>query len=171
MKLMFNLLALFALLVGVTLVRADAPAAAAKSSYVDVTYGFSLNPPDFGASKTRIVPVTFIGPEKKGFSDNVNVLVQPMKTTRKDWLATTSREFEQVGAKMNSTKELQVSGHDAVILDYEASMNQRKLHFLALAVFLPDRVYLLTGTVQADDFAALQPELQRTLESFRLTQK
>ena len=26
----------------------------------------------------------------------------------------------------------------------------------------------LTGTVMADDFAALQPELQKTLESFRL---
>jgi hypothetical protein len=171
MKLLFNLLAMFVLLLAVTLVRADAPAAAAKSSYVDATYGFSLSPPNFGVSGTRIVPVSFIGPQKNGYNENVVVMVQPMKTTRKEWLANNVKEFEQVGAKLNNSKELQVSGHDAVILDYEATMNQRKLHFLALAVFLPDRVYLVTGTVLAEDFAAIQPEQQRTLESFKLTQK
>jgi hypothetical protein len=171
MKLLFNVVALLGLLVAVTLVRADAPAAAAKSSYVDATYGFSVSPPDFGAAKARIVPVSFIGPEKNGYSPNLVVMIQPMTTKRKDWLATSAKEFEQVGAKMNSTKELQVSGHDAVILDYETAANQRKMHFLALVVFQTDRIYVVTASVLADDFAALQPELQRTLESFQLTQK
>ncbi len=142
---------------------------AAPAAYTDPANHFSLNAPDFGPVKTSVVPVMFTGASENGFSPNVNVLIQMTKVTRKEFIDKMLAEFKTYNAKINSQKELQVSGHDAAILDYQATLQGHDLHFLALVVVGDDRVYLVTCTALATDYAAQEAHFKECVNSFKLT--
>lgn len=159
----------FGLLLAGTLMAAQ-DAAPKRATYTDPAVGFTLASPAFpkanqGQSATSVV---MTGPSVDGFASNVNVNIQPMATTRKGYLDLSLGEMKQVGLKVNSHRELMVSGKEAILFDYEGKMLGKDLHFLALAVVEKERVILVTCTALAASYKAIEPEFQACLDSFRL---
>ena len=141
-----------------------------QSNYTDSTYGFAIDAPAFpkaGPGQPG-VPVIMSGPAADGFASNVNVNIQQVATTRKEYLEQSLDQMRQVGLKVHSTSDVTVSGRDAIRLDYEGTISGRELHFLALAVIEKDRVVLVTCTALAKAFKEVEPAFRASLDSFRL---
>ncbi len=96
-------------------------------------------------------------------------LHQATTTTRKAYRDLSIGQFEQLKFKLNSEKELTVSGRDALRLDYEGTVPQggKEYHFLALAVIDKERVVLVTCTALPENFAAVEPEFQACIASLK----
>lgn len=160
---------ILALLLAVTVSGEDhAAAPSTASTYQDNTYHFSLNGPDLGLTEGSVIPVTFIGPAKDGFAPNVNVMIQPEKMSPEQYLQVSLKELSALHGKMNSHKKMNVSGHDALLMDYQGTTSGRDLHFLSLVVFTDTRMYRVTCTALADNFASHAAEFRKCLDSFQL---
>jgi hypothetical protein len=157
---------------GAFLAYAQAAKEPAKSSYANAQYGFSMEPPVFPEvpEDMNIVVALFSAFPKNGFSSNLNVVVQRLKTTADGYAKLTKTEFEALGITVVSEKRLKVSGRDALLLHYKGKMGGRDLQFLALAVIDADRVFLATCTALDADFNTVEPAFRACLESFRLAE-
>lgn len=165
------LAALPALAIGTALLAQQAKPAAPRPSYNDPALGFSLEAPRFPApaSTQVVVPIVFSAPSARvGFTSNVNVNIQPIKTDRDAYLAISRREMDQRGFTMNEVTERTVSGRPASLLDYQGRIRGESLRFLALAVIDKERVILVTCAASAADFPALEPEFRACLDSFKM---
>ena len=146
---------------------------ASGSDFRDSKYGYTVSAPEFstpreGDSFPRLV---INGPPDGGFGPNMNVMVQEIKTTRDAFIALSEKQFAAAGLSMKSSKKREVSGSPAVLTEYVGQMRGRDLHFLSLAVVLPERVILVTYTASAAAFSGLEAEFRRSLESFKLSAK
>ena len=147
------------------------PAPMGGGIYADPSNGFSMGVPAFtGRNAERSVVVWFQAPPQDGFASNVNVLIDPVKTTRatyvQDFILALQRSNPQ--ADKRSMKELKVSGRDAEILEYDANMGGRRLRFLQLLVVDVDAAYVVTCTSPATSFPTYEAEFHKCLDSFRL---
>jgi hypothetical protein len=142
-----------------------------RSTYSDTQYGFTLQAPKFPKAplKSGAIPVTFQAPPDGAFAPNVNVMVQAVKTTRKEYQQLTAEQFKQVGVTVRSEKVRKVGGKEAIEWDYENEVQGNALRFLQLAVIDTDRVLLATCTAPADKFAKYEPEFRASLGSLKLT--
>ena len=142
--------------------------ASTRPAYVDPVYGFTIVPPKLGDDpKARTVAVIIEGPpNKQASSPTLNVLIEPMKTSRKEYISTARDRLKEVSAKVNAIKEVNVNGLEGAIFDYERSNDTRQLHFLQLCVIGPDVVYIVTCAAPVDTFADLKDEFQKSLDSF-----
>jgi hypothetical protein len=136
----------------------------------DTQYGYAMSLPSFGnlPAGGAAIRLSAMAPAEDGFAANVGVMVQERKTTRDEYIAVSRREFGSAGLTVRSMALRQVSGHPAVLFDYEGQMGGRALHFLGLAVVLPNRVLLVTGTSAASAFAKHKAEFERVIDSFAL---
>jgi hypothetical protein len=147
------------------------PASSLLNSYSDATYGFTTATPAFAEAKQeRNVVAIFQAPPEDGFSANVTILVDPIKTTRKEYVqaSITTMETTNPRAAIRRLVEKQVSGKDAEVLDYDANMGGRRLRFLQLLVVGEERVYVMTCTAPVDSFAKYEAQFRKCIESFRL---
>ncbi|HVT82450.1 MAG TPA: DcrB-related protein [Phycisphaerae bacterium] len=135
--------------------------------------GFSLvPPPSIPRVKERTVVASFQVGVDDGFISNVNVIVDPIKTTLKEFMDKSLAELNGTNPKAvyKSRQERKVSGKDAEFLDFEASLNQRRLRFMQLIVVDEERVFIVTCTSPADTIAH-QKEFEDCINSFRLAGK
>lgn len=144
---------------------------AKHSSYTDAVYNFKLDPPSFppAADGSSITAATFLAPPDKDFAANVNVMVQKVAMTRDQYAELTRSQFKSAGLKVNSEKALSVSGKEAMLWDYEGSMQNRELRFLSLAVADKAQVYLVTCTALKAEFPKYEKEFHACVDSFTLT--
>jgi hypothetical protein len=146
----------------------------APTRYVDPIEGFSLAPPaTVQPLKERAVVATFPVGVDDGFVSNINIIIDPVKKSRDEYMEASLNELRQSnpGAKYNSTQKTQVSGKDAEFVDFEANMGaapKRRLRFLQLIVFDSDRVYIVTCTAPLDSFAPHEAEFHKCIDSFKL---
>ncbi len=140
-----------------------------RSHYTDEAIGYALDTPKFpGLGETPGGTVVFTAPPEAGFASNVNVVVQPMTTTRKAYRDLTDGGIKKLSMKINEDKDATVSERDAIRFDYEGKMNGKDLHFLSLAVIEKDRVILFTCTATAVAFPKVASEFRACLDSVRL---
>jgi len=148
-----------------------APPTRSLSTYSDPVYAFSMAAPVFAETKQdRSIIAIFQAPPEDGFTPNVTVMVDPIKTTRKDYMTDNMSTMAGTNPRANirSLKELQVSGKDAEVLDYDATMTGRRMRFLQLLVIADDRVYVLTCTAPLDSYPKYEAQFQKCVDSFRL---
>lgn len=140
------------------------------ATYVDHRYGFAIEAPDFPGSGTTpvVMPLAMSGPAKDGFSSNVNVMVQRVKTTRDAYRRQTHGQFKAAGFTVNEDRDVRVSGKNALWFDYEGQRQGKALRWLALTVIDTDRVLLITCTCPKSRFDAHKATFTKCLESFRL---
>jgi hypothetical protein len=140
------------------------------SSYNDGTYGFAITPPRFPAAArgTNITPVILYAPPENGFASNVNVVIQNASMSRQAYRNLSVQQFQQLGYTVNSERNLTVSGRDAILFDYEGTLQGRDLRFLALAVLDTDRILLVTGTAPRESFKKYEPGFRAAIGSFRV---
>jgi hypothetical protein len=141
------------------------------SGVEDADYGYSLSLPKFPGAPavgTGMMRLSVAGPPESGFAPNVNVMVQELKTTREEFTALSRNQVVAAGGKVLSTSNREVGGRPAVLFEYEAPMQGQTLHFLQMAVVLPERVLLVTCTALGARFAQQAPEFRRVLDSFKL---
>jgi hypothetical protein len=143
---------------------------AEPSKYVDNVYHFSISPPDFPEAKGVCIVAAFTGATEGGFAPNVNVLTQPNSMSPDDYMDVTKTQVEQRQGKIDSSKSIQVSNHDARLIEYEMASGGRSLHFLSLAVFLDGKVDLVTCTAPAAKFEANRERFQKCVDSFKLSE-
>ena len=157
------------LLAGAAVAQQDRPVQRPSSIYRDTSHGFSITPPPFAdqtAASSQIV--TMFAPPEKQFASNVNVTLQPITTTRSEYLKLTRKGLRAKGGKLISKKMLSVSGKDAVLFDYEMLQTGRVLRFLALAVIDTDGVFLITCTAPKNSFEEYERAFRVSLDSFKL---
>ena len=142
-------------------------------SYTDPANGFSMGVPSLGEVKQeRVVLTIFQGvPEADGFTPNVTVAVDPVKTTREDYVKATADTLAKTNPKatIRSWRQLAVSGKDAEVVDYDANMAGRRLRFMQLMVFADDRVFVVTCTAPVEAFPNYLASFEKCIESFNLT--
>jgi len=142
-----------------------------RSHYTDEVYGFSIDAPRFPdvATNTGSIPVAFTGISQSGGASNVNVMVQAVAKTRKEYREFSLAQMKRIGLKVNSDRDVTISDRDAMEIDYEGKIGGFPLlHFLALAVIEKDRVILITCTASPQAFPAVEAEFRACLASFRL---
>jgi hypothetical protein len=140
-------------------------------TYSDSVYSFTMATPSFAEVKQdRAIIAIFQAPLEDGFTSNVTVMADPVTTTRKDYLQDSMSTLATTNprATIRSLKELQVTGKDAELLDYDATMAGRRLRFLQLLVVSTDRVYVVTCTAPVDSFQKYETQFQKCIDSFRL---
>jgi hypothetical protein len=156
-------------------VHADDKPPATAAAYTDPAYGYTLEPPRFPAGKDGDagVRVMMYSVPEGGFAANVNVLVAHRRITRADLRAETLRDLGQMNWKVVSTKELMVSGREAIVFEYEGAMpgQAQMLRFMGLSVVDDDRLFTITGTALAKSFASVEKEMRASIESFRLPER
>ncbi len=143
-----------------------------RSKYVDENYGYSLELPKFpGAGPTRLSTALIVtGPRGSSVAPSVDVTIYPNSRTVKDYRELMLGHFKQIGLKLNSEKELKVSGKDAVEFDYEGGSLEpgaRPLHFLALAVVERERVVVVTCSATPKAFPGLEKEFRACINSLK----
>jgi hypothetical protein len=150
--------------------RATTTRAAEPARYFDPTYRISMAVPAFPVAQERAVIATFQGPSEDGFSSNVTLVEDPGATTRERYIQAFKDQIKETNPRfsMRDPENLQVSGKNAAILEYEFSEGGRRLHFLQLAVFAEDRVHILTCTAPAATFTNYEGAFRKCVESFRL---
>jgi hypothetical protein len=160
----------YGLALGLAIGVAAQQAATARATYVDPTYKFTIQAPAFPkvAADGMVIPVSFQAPPQDGFGPNVNVIVQPLKTTRKDFRDSTAAQFEQAGIELKSERMVTVSGREAVDWDYENELQGRRLRFLQRAIIAEDRVLIATCTAPAEAFPKYEAAFRQSLASFKL---
>lgn len=162
-------LLLFVLLCGLGAAGPATPA----GTYTDPANGFAMAVPTLGEIKQeRMVLTIFQGlPEADGFTPNVTVAVDPVKTTRDDYVKATAETLAKTNPKatIRSWRQLTVSGKDAEAVDYDANMAGRRLRFLQLMVFADDRVYVVTCTAPVESFPTYAAPFEKCVDSFTLT--
>jgi hypothetical protein len=136
----------------------------------DAQYGYGLSMPRFpspaaGGSAMRLM---MSAPPENGFSSNVGVMVQEAKLTADEYEALSKKQFEAAGITVIASSRRQVSGRPAITYEYQGPLGGRTLHWLSLAVILPERVVLVTCTADAAQFRGLESEFRRVLSSFIL---
>ena len=143
--------------------------AALATDFHDTQYGFSLTPPAFDGlpEGQSVVRLAVSGPAQNGFSPNVNVTVQSIKTTRDAFVELSESQFKTANFTIRSKQNRLVSGRPAVLFDYEGSFGGPTLRFLALAVVLPERVLLVTCTSLASSYSTHEREFKRSINSSR----
>lgn len=140
------------------------------AAYVDPTHGFVIRPPQFalGSEGVGFAPVTFCGPPNDGFSSNVSVVVQNIRLAPSEYWALTLAQFSEAGFQLLAVAEKSVSGRQALLFEYEGTPEDRRIRFLALAVFDLDRVFLVTCAASCDTFPEHEPAFRECLEAFRV---
>jgi len=166
-------------LLGLSFIAAMLAGAAAETHPADSTpapantKGFSiLPPPSVTNVKERTVVATFQMGVDDGFVSNINIIVDPVKTTLAAYMEQALKDLTDAkpGEVLKSRQERKVSGRPAEFLDYEATMQQRRLRFMQLVVVDDDRVFIVTCTAPAGTIAH-QKEFQDCIDSFRLEGK
>ena len=144
---------------------------ASASELRDAKFGYSVTPPEFPGPRSGDVftRLNVLAVPDGGFASNMGVMVQEVAITRDQFVAQTKAQFEQARMKLRSSSNRTVSGQPAVVFDYEGPVRERQLRFLQLAVFLPERVLLLTYTAPAAAFGKHEAEFKRSLETFKLS--
>lgn len=168
-------------LAGLAFLAGAAPAPTASSApaavpanlprFTDTTYNLSFVAPTFAVAKERTVVATFQAPSQQdGFSPNVTLVVDPGATSRDAYVESSLKQLAESNPryKLQRFEKPQVSGHDAALLEYDFTANNRRLRFLQLAVFAEDRVYILTCTAPADTYKNFEAEFRKAVDSFRL---
>ena len=107
----------------------------AGSRYVDPIQGFSMAAPAFIPPLTeRTVVANFPVGIDGDFTSNINIIVDPVKTTRKEYVAAAIEALKVSNPKAvyNANKEMEVSGKEAQLIDFEANMGpaKRRLRFM-----------------------------------------
>ena len=148
------------------------PSIAQVSEFRDSEFGFAVSAPSLGAPAEggSVMRLMVAGSTEDGFAANLNVVVQRIKTTRDAFVEVSESQFKGAGLRVISKENRVVSGRPAALIEYEGKMNGQSMHWLALAVVLPDRVLLATCTATPASFPRKEKEFRRSLDSFRLTQ-
>ena len=158
----------------VALAAADAVArpapAVAPSLYTNDVYGFSIIPPAFPKAEKAGAgqAVMFFGPVRKGFANNLNVIVQAAKMSIDEYIELSKGQFKELKIKLSSEKRLKMSGREAALFEYEGEAQGRDMKWMALAVSDGERIFLVTGTAAAEDYDTVSKEFKASLESFKL---
>ena len=138
------------------------------AKFTDPIHGFTINAPDLGPSKQVLTPVIFSGPVDSGFSANVSVRIQPGADKIKSYIAANLAQLADMKATVVSQKQLTVSGCDAVLIEFQATINGTAMHFLSLSVLQPDKIYIVTGTALDSNYAKYEEAFKKCIDSFAL---
>ena len=132
-------------------------------------YGFSIAPlepeeaspsPAEGTTQALIMLL----PASDGFAPNVNVQIQPFEGALSDYAQLSRRQFARGNIKI--LKEDVLPGE--IRWSYRGMMRGQSLRWYARAVQHEGRVYLVTATAAAGQWAQVGEQLKRCVNSFRL---
>ena len=140
-----------------------------SSTYANQTYGFSMRVPDNEFKESPDIMLAVFYASAKGVHvGNISVLVHMVQTNRDECSRTALKAASDQGLKVNSQKMLQISGHDAVMVDSQGPLEGQDLRILSLYVIENGRVFTINGTARVDKFDAAYPGFMDVMNSFIL---
>jgi hypothetical protein len=146
------------------------------NSYCDASTGLRFAPPRFdcvepmkatsdGERATRVL-AQFFAPSRDGFAANMNVQLQP--TSLEAFKEASSAQWKAGYATLVEERSIELAGRTGVEYRYRATMMQRDLEFLAIALPFDDGVLVATCTGLASRFAEDEPAFRASLASIEL---
>lgn len=142
-----------------------------RKTYVSKEFDFTLDVTEFSQLQgiKQVTALQAVSPQLVGgFSPNVNVLIQYQSTTPTAYLETTRKELESMKWVVVESKETTHTGKPALWVEYTGKAGSREMHWYALAVFLEDRVILVTGSAAEKDFDKISEKLKAAVLSVNL---
>jgi hypothetical protein len=106
-------------------------------------------------------------PPSQGFAPNVNVLIQDVPNTIKEYADMSKEQFKTVNLTVLNDH---LVGDGEWACEYSGNMQGKDLHFYARALKKGDKVYLITGTATPDQWDSAFPKLKSCVDSFTFTQ-
>ncbi len=139
------------------------------------SYAYTFSPPKLirASLHDRTVLAVYSGPLESGFASNVNILIDPVQATTKQYVDVSLDAMKQTNpnAVHRGRKTLKVSEKDAELLDYELSAGGNRLRILQLVVAADEGVYVVTCTTTVRAFANYEPEFRKAIDSFKLPEQ
>ena len=147
------------------------PASGTTFRNPDGNYAITL--PAFDLPFKMTTPALFRSIEGDSEFTNQAVTVDAMKITRQQSVDNLAAVLSVSGKEaIRSRSDLQVSGHDATILDWEqTSTSGKRTHFLVLKVFSADHVYSVLWSATPEHFDEHEAQFLQCVKTFRLESK
>jgi hypothetical protein len=103
-------------------------------------------------------------PASDGFAPNVNVQIQALNGTFKEYTATSASQFKSLNLTVVSEKITPTSA----TWEYSGTLQGRQLHFYSKAELGQGKVYLVTATAAESGWGAAAAKLKACVDSFQL---
>lgn len=155
---------------------AQSPAAGSSATdaehYVDRGFGFSFSKPRFAPSDLSglsTVAVSLAGASPGSLAPSVNVVVQNLDTTLDAYAQQQRAELKAIDWELLEQSHTQIGERAALRTHARGLLQGREVEFLAIAAIRDEkRMFVLTCTAAAAEFARYATEFERVLRSFSL---
>jgi hypothetical protein len=142
---------------------------------VEMPFGFRKSQEDdelktIGENESKML-VAYAAPPRDGFANNVNVLIQGVKTTGEAYAELTKKELEGPGWKLHSIKHAFLGKHEAIVSEFEGTPGEQKCRFLSVATIFEDKVVIVTCTARADEWEKNADAFGRCIDSVAFEEK
>jgi hypothetical protein len=106
-------------------------------------------------------------PPTQGFAPNVNVLIQDVSNTIKEYADLSKEQFKSANLTLLNDN---LVGDGEWACEYSGNLQGKDLHFYARALKKGDKVYLITATATPEQWDSVFPKLKSCVDSFAFTQ-
>jgi hypothetical protein len=106
-------------------------------------------------------------PPSDGFAPNVNVLSQTYNGSLKEYHELTNAQLNQF--KMKIIKS--AISNDSLLIEYSGNMQDKLMHFYAIAYKKDKQIYLATATTLESQWPTVSKKLILIVESFKMKEK
>ena len=141
------------------------PAEVPAGTYRNPALHFSMEVPTL--EDTSPGPAIFRGPEENGTASVVGVVIQHTQRGAKEYFDSGVKDLRDGGNTVNHETRMQLSGHDALLVDYTAPPKAgRQFRNLILSVVVGREVDLVSCTGTVENFKKHEEEFHKCLQSF-----
>jgi hypothetical protein len=106
-------------------------------------------------------------PPTQGFAPNVNVLIQDVPNTIKEYADLSKQQFKSANLTLLNDH---LAGDGEWACEYSGTMQGKDLHFYARALKKGDKIYLITATATPEQWDTVSPKLKGCVDSFAFSQ-
>lgn len=136
----------------------------AHSTYTDASSGITIQPPAFDAGNQPHLVAHFFDTPRGVFAANLNVVIQ-LVMGMDEYQKLTEAQFEQLGFTIDVFEKRELVGHEALWYEYHGKMQGNDLAFVSAALFLPNKIVLVTGTCLSHDIDHYRPLFTDSINS------
>lgn len=125
---------------------------------------FSINSLVDANNISNTQPLMMSLPATEGFAPNINVQIQQYPNSLDSYAKLSGAQFKQLNFKVIKNKKIK----NTLVFEYSGNMQNRNLHWYAMAYKKGNNVYLITATSTESQWKKLSKKLIGCIKSFKL---
>lgn len=136
------------------------------ATYTDNACGFRIQAPSLSEGAHGTVAAFMCEPSEQ-FAPNINVVSQPAVGAA-EYREQSLRGFEQLGLEKLREETGKLGAHEMITWEYKGRQQGHDLRFLSRAIFLPERVLLVTCTATERQYESRRTAFEAAINSIEL---